>query len=118
VHQLLPCGAGIRVVGMSKRWEVRVGSREQVSAHLSRGCCSPPPEAWGAPGETRAPGSVGRRGTVRIVAEHARPPPCPPTHAGQAAVKVRQAHVGHGHRGAEQLRRREGSQGWTAGRAG
>lgn len=32
-----------------------------------------------------------------------RPPPCPPTHAGQAAVKVRQAHVGHGHGGAEQL---------------
>lgn len=55
---------------------------------------------------------------------HASAVPALPTHAGQAAVQVRQAHVGHGHRGAEQLRGREGGQaapgagrGWGQGRA-
>jgi hypothetical protein len=55
---------------------------------------------------------------VRVVDGPLCPPPCPPTHAGQAAVQVRQAHVGHGHRGAEQLQEEGGKSGLACGQDG
>ena len=60
---------------------------------------------------------------MRAPARPCPPPPpapaTPPTHAGQAAVQVGQAHVGHRNRGAEQLQGRGGGQtALGAGRAG